>query len=42
MVEEEIFQKQGDKVLAMLSSDILSCNPYGTAAGCVGALHTYT
>jgi hypothetical protein len=41
-IEEEIFQKQGDKVLAMSSSEILSCNPHGPARGCVGAMHTYT
>ena len=42
MIEEEIFQKQGDKVLAMSSSEILNCNPHDPAAGCEGALHTYT
>ena len=41
-IEEEIFQKRQDKVLAMSSSEILSCNPHGPASGCVGALHTYT
>ena len=42
MIEEEIFQKQGDKVLAMSSSEILNCNPHDPAAGCEGALRTYT
>ena len=41
-IEEEIFQKRQDKVLAMSSSEILSCNPHGQASGCVGALHSYT
>ena len=41
-IEEEIFQKRQDKVLAMSSSEILSCNPHGPASGCVGALHSYT
>jgi len=38
-VEEEIFQKQQEKVLTMDSSKILSCNPHRPAAGCVGELH---
>ena len=41
-IEEEIFQKRQDKVLAMSSSEMLDCNPHAPAAGCVGALHTYT
>ena len=38
-VEEQIFQKQEEKVLTMPSSKILSCNPHGPAAGWVRALH---
>ena len=41
-IEEEIFQKQQDKVLAMSSSQILNCSPHGPDSGCFGALHTYT
>ena len=40
-IEEEIFQKQQDKVLAMSSSEILNCNLHGPAAGGIGELHTY-
>ena len=37
-IEEEIFQKQGDKVLVMSTLEILNCNPDSPAAGWINGL----
>ena len=39
-IEEEIFQKQGDKVLAMSTLEILNCNPDSPAAGWINGLES--
>ena len=40
-IEEELFTKNQDHVIARSSSEKLTCNPHGPRLGCVGALHTY-
>ena len=40
-VEEEIFMKNHEHVIARSSSEKLRCNPHGPSLGCVGTLHTY-
>ena len=40
-VEEEIFTKNHEHLIARSSSEKLKCNPHGPSLRCVGALHTY-